>query len=677
MFNADFNGPDVNVEFHQNPDAIGVLRYRVDYESGEAVTSHFIDALQAGEPATITFGGVSRDTFKFTDQYTLAENRAANPTNGPQRVVNISIYTQNAANIWTTLSEDILTGVATNPALPAPTVTLSRTPTGIDGRVTLSGTFSDVAEYLIWVSSTPSISTATTPTYRQVGETFSVPIADDTPRYVRAAVVDHFGDTPLNASTEVSASRSTFNVDTVDDAVAELDAALAVIDGQITLSSPTAGSIGARFLTAETLTGTTATKVSGLESVVGTSDSLGLRARVISAETVITNLPTNYASASRATALEAQMAGTTTSNLRSRIASLETVTTDGTFATASSLSTLSSTVGGHTGSISALNTTTADHTSALAEIAVLATVDGLIAGYKISNDGTTADFTVLAPVFKVQDTLNATGVAPFEVRNGGVRMKAATVDRLNATASITVGTANLRVAVQPFDLSVTDGTVVSFGYDLGYNPNLTFSSLGLAPTASGENYQLYADSLSPTGFIARLKISTPGTPTDVNYGPTGYSSDGTRPFYYVLTDGTSSSGTYSVRCTGNIQSYFYNDSYNPYGPTEVGETYTDGYLELKIWGYNGTSWVGIGTMSPSPAFRSYSDAPGNYTDAYDETISVSASSEIIRIGVSKDYESYPSTVADLRVSYQVAGATGTRTATPSGQQAVVTVRPRT
>ncbi|QCQ98539.1 DUF1983 domain-containing protein [Brevundimonas sp. SGAir0440] len=309
-----------------------------------------------------------------------------------------------------------------------------------------------------------------------------------------------------------------------------------------------------------------------------------------------------------------------------------------------------------------------------------------VAGMKFhATDGSDQSYSSIdfnADTFRVWDTNTNTGIPPFEIRNGGVRMKSAFVDRLSVGTSITLGSGiQFRVAVQPIDVSVTDGQSVNFGYDLGANPTLQFAGNNLAPLNAGETYNLYAENLSPTGFIARLKISTPATPSNLNTGLMGASANGptTHHAYLDQYGGRTNSGSYNVRVVGynrvyrnrfqNPGGYYEYQPDDPYNEVQ-GETW------ITVYGWNGGAWVELSTIWIGPTF---SGANG-YTDQYfDQTESVQTGSNISHIGVAVTNRTFAeSRVDNLGINWQTQGAGGgLRSATPNGQVSSVTIRPRT
>lgn len=123
---------------------------------------------------------------------------------------------------------------------------------------------------------------------------------------------------------------------------------------------------------------------------------------------------------------------------------------------------------------------------------------------------------------------------------------------LTASAGIYLGTGvKWQVALRSKSFTVQDGVAVSYGVDFGTPPIIEFSTIGLAPLNSGETYALSADNSTGTGFTPRLKISTPGTTTQISLttdtvagsGPTrqidkGANADAPNNTYTFVVHGT-------------------------------------------------------------------------------------------------------------------------------------------
>lgn len=193
-FNGTFKGPDANLEFYQSNEAVGTRQYRVDISGGEQVVSHFIPVergkVDENDP---------QQRLKFTDQFTLAENRAANPVGGPKRSLIVNIYTQNAAGVWTTLAEDILSGVLTNPPPPPPQLSYVGGLNTATVIIEKTGIEQDELGWCVHVTTDANYDPdANTPLYEfYQGDNLILPIPDDQPRYVHVAGLDAFGAAQL------------------------------------------------------------------------------------------------------------------------------------------------------------------------------------------------------------------------------------------------------------------------------------------------------------------------------------------------------------------------------------------------------------------------------------------------------------------------------------------------
>lgn len=317
---------------------------------------------------------------------------------------------------------------------------------------------------------------------------------------------------------------------------------------------------------------------------------------------------------------------------------------------------------------------------------LLVTAGNRVSGVRfLAVDGPDASYSsvdFLADVFRVWSPEQTTGVAPFEIRGGVVRMRDAIVDRLAIGASISVGSRRLALAFQPFSIQVTDGVPITYGGpSIGLAPDLVFLRDGaIQQPAAGESFNFYAETSTGTGFTPRLKLTTAGTPTNRTQGPGGHNADGTASHYYTLL-GAAASNVVNVRAVGVIQSEFFNEGYSGGGgPIEVddGTSYSDGFLTIAVFGYAG-GWTRIGTLYVSPGFRSsYSDPPGIYNDAFDTGLqAMPVTPSTTHVGIAIEYESHAgSYISTLALAYQTAGSSGTRSATPNGELTTVMVYPK-
>lgn len=125
-----------------------------------------------------------------------------------------------------------------------------------------------------------------------------------------------------------------------------------------------------------------------------------------------------------------------------------------------------------------------------------------------------------------------------------------------AGAFIRLGTGDgWPVALKGKDFSVSDGDVVNFGVNLGGLPALDFAGNNLAALNAGETYRLYADSLTATGFTARLRISVPASPS--NYDLTSASQPGNGPTWQMDKSSIpdASDGNYRLQFSGTATLY--------------------------------------------------------------------------------------------------------------------------
>ena len=176
----------------------------------------------------------------------------------------------------------------------------------------------------------------------------------------------------------------------------------------------------------------------------------------------------------------------------------------------------------------------------------------------VSNpDGSTSSRVgIVAEQFEVTST--SAGVRRRVLRILG--NEALVEGNLSSTAGVFLGSgAKWRYQLETRTFPVTDGQAVAFGVDLGKVPSIDFSTVGLAALASGETYRLYAESLSATGFTARLRIVTPGTSSSYNINAS--TTPGTGPTRQIARGGNpeANNGTYTVTVGGTYTGYAYNN----------------------------------------------------------------------------------------------------------------------
>lgn len=151
----------------------------------------------------------------------------------------------------------------------------------------------------------------------------------------------------------------------------------------------------------------------------------------------------------------------------------------------------------------------------------IATIDGKTQAYfekKASVPGAEAFISAVAKndngVATSNVAIGGTSIALYNTENGTAKRAmylgggAAIFDgSITATTGIIVGTGKLKVQIAATDYAVVHDQYVSFGYDLGRAPSVTF---GPCPVGlnTGEVYAPYAAELSSTGFRAKLLINS-------------------------------------------------------------------------------------------------------------------------------------------------------------------------
>ena len=212
--------------------------------------------------------------------------------------------------------------------------------------------------------------------------------------------------------------------------------------------------------------------------------------------------------------------------------------------------------------------------------------------------------------------------------NGGVTsvVQALTLQGQNAVFSggiraafVEVGTANLRVAVEPIFTQGSDGDVIPYGFTISNEPKISFDLSGLTALAAGESYVAKAISRTTTQFTLSLKkraaggtISTivdSGAESSVNVGPgTGLAIN--------KSGDDASDGKYVFRLKGNLVVASFEGGIGGF------DYYNEGFFKLNTYFHNGSSYqkgpdIFIGLEDVGLANASNSDDSGTY--AYDVT----------------------------------------------------------
>lgn len=220
------------------------------------------------------------------------------------------------------------------------------------------------------------------------------------------------------------------------------------------------------------------------------------------------------------------------------------------------------------------------------------------------------------------------------------------------------------LAIKPRTFQVSDGTAVSWP-NVGYIPNYTISSLGLAPVATNESYRLYLDSISSTGAIVRLKINVPGTTSNVSV--TGSTATGGTPARRIGRGSTpeSSNGfyTFSGYVTSTAQAYVNNENVSG-----AGNRYAADFMyDVALYGLVGGVWTIVGYYSDSETI--YYGTGGAKTSGRAFTRSVTIPAGVTAFGT------HGASLFDAVYWSAQTGGSGERTATPNGQSCQLTVSP--
>ena len=290
----------------------------------------------------------------------------------------------------------------------------------------------------------------------------------------------------------------------------------------------------------------------------------------------------------------------------------------------------------------------------------------------------TSDVAIGARVIALYNQVGDEWINALTISGGNALFAGA----LQAGTGVRVGTGGntVAVALQSFKRTIADGTVVSFP-DLGAIPDLEFSQLGLAPLSAGETYNLYADSPTATGFTARLKINTPGTPSSVNLtvDAAGGAGNPTRTIDKA-SNPDATDNTYTVTATAALTCRFKDSAtgaFIGYGGTVV----------LSVWAKHAGVWSQVGTLTAYLEGEAIGEGSTDWrfdslTMDVTDTFTIAAGVQAFGVSLQSASGGYPSggggSVTDLdSVSWTTPGSSsGVRSATPSGQTSTVTVRPK-
>ncbi len=310
----------------------------------------------------------------------------------------------------------------------------------------------------------------------------------------------------------------------------------------------------------------------------------------------------------------------------------------------------------------------------------VATIDGRTQAYwavSANAGGTSASIEARATTNPDGSTSSKVGVVAeeFSVTNtaGGVRRRVLSVlgrdviidGNLTASSGVFLGSgAKWAYQLKTKTFSVSDGQTVSFGLDLGAVPTVDFSSIGLAPLAAGETYRLYADSLTATGFVARLRIVTPGTASSYNVSnSTAPGSGPTRQLARGEGNPEANGGNYTLTVGGTYTGYAYYDQY-----------VVSGYVQVGIWRKVGGVWS-MFTTEGVYIYQDVGNSPGRRTVNWSLQNTYTLGAGVTDFGATIQSTDDTAAVNYLAAAWSASSASGERTASPGGEQAAAVVRP--
>ena len=224
---------------------------------------------------------------------------------------------------------------------------------------------------------------------------------------------------------------------------------------------------------------------------------------------------------------------------------------------------------------------------------------------------------------------------------------------LDALGAMRFGSRRIPVALQSFIVSGSDGSNIDFGGDLVNMPKIEFDRANLPVLSGGQQYDIKALNLTPSGFTLYAKIITPSSPGSQSQGP-GTNVGGTPSHRMHKASATdSATGYYSFTVTAQ------KNFIAPPGEIAEGFLNVDVYVRPAVTGV----WTKIGTMSVYVQGSNFGS----------ETLSESWTESFYfadALGQSGDYEFgvsgvYLTTVTSFNiVSYPTQGTSGSTTAVP-------------
>ena len=303
----------------------------------------------------------------------------------------------------------------------------------------------------------------------------------------------------------------------------------------------------------------------------------------------------------------------------------------------------------------------------------------IVAEARLSDTGNpTSNVAIGADVFSINVPSEGGYVNALEVTGDQIRANVT----LQAGAGIFVGPSNAlwQVALRSEFFYEADGAAIDFGFDLG-DYDVVFSTSGLDTLQANETYVLRAINKTGTGFTPDLKITTAGTPTRVTQSTNATSPAGPDHMVAKADASAASNDVYKFYASGSITITAFDK-----GGFGGGGGFTEyfGGMQVTLWFHDGTSWVDAGTfyLSYQQVGITPTHSNGNQTYTFSNKLirsqnwtgTIRSSSTLGCFGAEEDGGNNLTNLN--KVTYQKAGSSGTRSATPNGELATIQVIPK-
>ncbi|CAK9003874.1 Transglycosylase-like protein with SLT domain, partial [Durusdinium trenchii] len=323
------------------------------------------------------------------------------------------------------------------------------------------------------------------------------------------------------------------------------------------------------------------------------------------------------------------------------------------------------TLADHDGRLQAYFNVEANAAGSQAFISLIAIDDG---------DNTTSNVALGARAISFWNELDSVWVEAAKIEFGDLRLYGSLI----AGAGIFQGDSNAKwpVALQSKVYSLADGDSQEYGFTFNEIPEILIDATGLDPLAAGEAYVLGVTNSDEEGFTASLKITTPGTTTAVTENTNA-------------TSGLGAGVEHAVAAGDNSKAYngryvFYVDVTIPINAKiPAGEPVLyQGNVTIRPYIYDGTNWVyGFATqldwtaVDVAPTHTSgtvnhVATAVPIVMDYFGDVDFDAVNAVFGAASLGSTYAFGTPTLDDLdRVEYAKQNQSGTRTASPNGEEA--------